>query len=246
MKIRLIAGVVAVMLAAVGSVLLVSYIRGADARAMAGLETVNVLVAADPIAEGTTAIDLASLVEAKQLPRNAVLDGGVTSLDQLAGEIAIVPLTPGEQLLDSKFGQPAPTDTGPTVAPELQQVTVLLERQRALGGQIQAGDSVGVFLSVEEPDRTHLEAHKILVTRVEQAASAKSSGDTTVSTSSGGTTQAAPADIEDKFLVTLATNAPTAEKIVFAATYGSIWLSDEPVGADENGTRVIDGMKVYE
>jgi pilus assembly protein CpaB len=246
MKTRLIAGIVAVLLAAAGSVLLVSYVRGADARAMAGLDTVNVLVAADPIPKGTKAADLAALVDTRQLPRNAVLDGGVTSLDQLAGEIATVPLSAGEQLLDSKFGQPASTNTGPTIPPELQQVSVLLDRQRALGGQIKAGDSVGVFLSAKDPDRTHLEAHKVLVARVEQAAPANASGATPASSTSDGNAQQAPADLTDSLLVSLATDAPTAEKIVFAATYGSVWLSNEPTGADENGTQVIDGTKVYQ
>ena len=110
MKTRLIAGIVAVVLAAVGSVVLVSYVRGADARAMAGLETVDVLVAADAIPQGRSASDLDKLVETKQLPANVALPNRVTNLDQLAGEVALVGVDPGEQLLESKFGAPPNTD----------------------------------------------------------------------------------------------------------------------------------------
>src|ERR671917_139673 len=59
----------------------------------------------------------------------------------------------------------------------LQEVTVPLEPARALGGRIAAGDTVGVFLSFDPFDIgntgektanvTHLELHKVVVTRVQ-------------------------------------------------------------------------------
>ena len=51
----------------------------------------------------------------------------------------------------------------------------------------------------------------------------------------------APSDLTERLLVTVATTAPIAEKIVYAATFGSIWLSNEPLTADESGTQVVDG-----
>jgi pilus assembly protein CpaB len=258
MKTRLIAGVIAVVLAAVGAVVLVSYVRGADARAMAGLDTVSVLVAAEPIAEGTQSADLAALVATKQLPANVVLPNAVTSLDQLAGEVALVPLDAGEQLLASKFGaKPSANPDAVAIPPEMQQVTVLLDLQRAMGGIIRPGDTVGIFLSTKEPDqvaRTHLTAQKVLVTKVQRPAAqntgtsgtgATSSGTDTVVATSGSATPTAPAALTDSVLVTVATKAPMAEQIVFAATYGSVWLSNEPLTADGTGTQVIDGTLVF-
>ena len=170
MKTRMIAGMVAVVLAIAGTVVLVGYVRGADSRAMAGLETVNVLVAAAPIPEGAASADVAKLSAVKQLPATAALPDRVTSVDQLAGQVALVALEPGEQLLASKFGPPPSTAPDALIIPpELQQVTVLLELQRALGGQIKAGDTVGVFLSATDTKQTHLTAHKVLVTKVERA-----------------------------------------------------------------------------
>jgi len=106
MKTRLIAGIAAVVLAIVGTVILVGYVRGADSRAMAGLQTVEVLVAATPIPEGTLADQLPALVSSKELPATAVLPDRVTGLDQIVGQVALVALEPGEQLLAGKFGPP--------------------------------------------------------------------------------------------------------------------------------------------
>ena len=44
MRRRLIAALAALVLAATGAVVLLAYVRGADARALAGTETVDVLV----------------------------------------------------------------------------------------------------------------------------------------------------------------------------------------------------------
>jgi len=254
MKTRLIAGVIAVVLATVGTVVLVSYVRGADSRAMAGLDPVSVLVAAEPIPQGTQASALAALVETKQLPANVVLPNGVTSLNLLAGDVALVALDPGEQLLDSKFGAPPSADPNVLVIPpEMQQVTVLLDLQRAMGGAIKAGDTVGVFLSytpVDQINRTHLTLQKVLVTGVQgapAAAAAASAAQNPVSVSTSGSTTAPPAqaDLTNKLLVTVATNAADAEQIVFAATYGTVWLSNEPPTADESGTQIIEGLGVF-
>ncbi len=247
MNSRLIAGGIAVLLAAVGAVVLVGYVRGADARAMSGLDTVQVLAAAAPIPAGTPAADLPALVTTKQIPASAALPDGAGSLDQLAGQVALVALEPGEQLLTGKFGAPptAGPDTGPTVPPNLQQVTVLLELQRALGGRIKAGDTVGVLLSVQDSKQTHFSAHKVLVTLVQRAPTGAAGPADPASAAAPPADGSAPADLEGKLLVTVATTAPVAENIVFAANFGTVWLSDEPPTADESGTRVVDKDSVF-
>ena len=264
MRTRLIAGAIAVVLAAAGTVLVLSYVRGADARAMSGLDTVEVLIADAPIAAGTPAADLASLVVTKELPANAVLPSGITSLDQLAGDQALVALEPGEQLLTGKFGPPVTASSDQVVIPpELQQVTVLLELQRAMGGQIKAGDTVGMFLSFKDTagvQYSHLTAQKVLVTRVQQAASADAaaSGAPAAGTSTASASSSAaiapttapeappPASLTESLLITVATTAAIAEKIVFTAEFGSIWLSDEPASAVEDPTQVVVGTQVFQ
>jgi pilus assembly protein CpaB len=46
-------------------------------------------------------------------------------------------------------------------------------------------------------------------------------------------------------MVTLALNAPNAEKVVFGAEHGKIWLSLEPANAAVGGTRVLTEKNIY-
>ena len=83
MKRRIIAAVAAVILAGVAAFGLFTYVRGADARAMAGQETIEVLVVTKAVPKGTTAEGLTKSVESKLLPQTAVAPGAVTSLDEI-------------------------------------------------------------------------------------------------------------------------------------------------------------------
>src|SRR5690348_6929007 len=121
MKTRLIAAIVAVVMAAVGAVVLVMYVRGADSRAMSGLDTVKVLIASGPIPKDTKAADLRVMVTTKELPASAALPGAVTNLDELSGEVALEPLVKGEQLLNTKFGQPPAVSSDELVIPPEMQ-----------------------------------------------------------------------------------------------------------------------------
>lgn len=244
MRTRLIAALLALLLAAGGTMALIAYVRGADARALEGTRTVNVLVATQSIPRNTPAKSLVGLVEAKALPEMAVLPDRVTSLDQLADQVALTELLPGEQLVRARFADAATArslqDSG---LPEgMQEVTVLLEPQRAIGGHVAAGDTVGVFLSFGDPESTHLKFQKVLVTRVQAAPMVKAGGEDV---------DAAAADTgpgplpSGNYLVSLAVNAAMAERVVFASEFGTIWLSNEPLNADESGTSVVNRESVY-
>ena len=45
--------------------------------------------------------------------------------------------------------------------------------------------------------------------------------------------------------MTLAVRAEEAERIVFASSYGDIWLTIEPTDADEGGTAVQSRDRIY-
>ena len=46
-------------------------------------------------------------------------------------------------------------------------------------------------------------------------------------------------------MVTLAVTAPQAEKIVFTAENGSIWLSDQTTDDNETGTKIVTEEGLY-
>lgn len=234
MRRRLLAALAALVLALVGTVVLVAYVRGADTRALAGVQTVDVLVVQQPVPAGTAAADLSGLVGIEQVPAKVAVEGRVADLADLAGQVATVDLQPGEQLLAARFGGPHDRLAPGTVAVPTgaQEVSVLLEPQRAVGGRLAAGDTVGVFVSLDPPS-THVVLHRVLVTQVQGApAQAEASGD--VDTASAGS--AAPAA---SLMVTLAVTAEQAEGVVFGAEHGTLWLSLEPEGADIDGTEVV-------
>ena len=239
MRRRLLAALAALLLAATGAVVLLAYVRGADARALAGVETVDVLVVDQPVAEGTPGEDLAGLVRTERLPVKAVVPGGVTDLGELAGQVATSDLQPGEQLLAARFAAPADLTAPGTVPPPegASEVSILLEPQRAVGGRLAAGDTVGVHVSLE--GRTHVLLSRVLVTQVQGAPSPVPDGQPT-DTAAGG---AAPSA---SLMVTLGLRPEAAEAVVFAMEHGTVWLTLEPEGVDPTGTEIVTPENVYE
>jgi pilus assembly protein CpaB len=239
---RLLAALAALLLAATGAVVLLAYVRGADARALAGVQTVEVLVVDRPVPEGTPGEELTDLVRTEQLPAKAAVPGAVTDLGELAGRVATVDLQPGEQLLAGRFAAPEDVEVPGTVAPPdgASEVSLLLEPQRAVGGRLAAGDTVGVHVSTTEPAATHVVLNRVLVTQVQGAPAPAPDGEGTDTASSGG---AAPSA---SLMVTLGLRPEQAEAVVLGMEHGTVWLSLEPEGADLGGTEVLTPENIYE
>jgi pilus assembly protein CpaB len=244
---RLLAAFAALLLLVVGTVVLLAYVNGADARALAGVRTVHVLVADQLIPEGTAGDQLDALVRTEIVPAKTAVTGRVPDLASLTGRVATVDILPGEQLLAGRFAKPGDLHAPGTVdvPAGLQEVSVLLEPQRAVGGRLTAGDTVGVVVSETDQNgvpATHAVLHKVLVTQVQGApapvdpAAAKEDP----ATASSGT--AAPSA---SLMITLAVSAAQAEAVVFGIEHGTIWLSLEPDGAQTGGTDVVTPDTIY-
>jgi pilus assembly protein CpaB len=238
-KRRLLAVAVALVMAAVGAAVLFSYVAGADRRAMAGMVTQAVLVVKTRVPAGTSADQLPPLVEEKKLPKVAVAPGAVSTSGQLDGLVATTDLQPGEQVLAARFADPTTlANTREVAVPAgLQEVALLLDPQRVLGGTLQNGSTVGVLLSVDK--QTHLSLHRVLVTHVQGGvAPAPASGDSAPSPAPSTAPQAS-------VMVTLAVTAPQAERIVFAAENGTVWLSRENPASSATGSTVVNEKNLY-
>ena len=220
---KLIGIIASVLLAAVGTGLLVTYVRSAEDRALKGEKTVDVLVVSTAIPKGTKAEEIGPSVRLEQVPTKVLTPDALSSTSSLAGKVAGVDLLPGEQLVTGRFSSPAEVQG---INPRFLQVTVAMDPVRAIGGQVRKGDSVAVALSFKEPETTHLVLHKVRVTDV------RDEGGAPVVTPATGP---APAG---RLLVTLAVDGPSMEKVVFGAEYGTVWLAWEPKEANEGGTKV--------
>lgn len=250
MKSRLVAGAAAVVLALVGAMLVINYAQGADQRAVKDLEPVDVLVVTTAIPAGTPVESMSASLTTKQVPESAVTGSSLKSLDSFKGKVAGVALVPGEQLVAERLVAPQELKvSGAVKVPAgLQEVTFRLEPDRVVGGRLTAGDHVGIFVSLTEnkpeTEKTKLTVRKVLLTAVQRAPEAAATTEPTPS----ATATADPQDTTlptGSLMLTVAVDDVAAAKIVFAAEYGKIWLSKEPLDAKDNGPRIIDRAEVY-
>lgn len=255
---RVIGIVAALLLASVGALTLIGWAAAAEQRALAGERTVEVLVVREAITKGMPAEELAGLVEVEQVPAKVQAMGSVADLDDLSGKVTNADLVPGEQLVVARFAEPEVLAQQDDVqVPEgMQEVTISLEPQRAVGGKLRAGDTAGLVASfdsaassedeeegaaAEESSTTHFILHKVLVTRVQAApvAAPQQEGEET--------DDAAPDPLPaGSLLITLAVEAGSVERIVFAQEFGRLWLTAEPGTATEDGTSVQTRATIYE
>lgn len=245
MKSRLVAGAAALVAAVVGIVLVLSYANGADSRAMAGLSPKEVLVVTKAVPAGTPVENLSGSVQRRSLPADAVAPTALTALDGKAGQVTTADLAVGEQLLAGRLGSPESLAVPGTVpVPKgLQEVSFQLDPQRAVGGRLAAGDTVGLFLSFGDgavpadkgKESTKLTLHKVLVTSVQRAAQAAAKN--------GDSASALPTGA---LLVTVAVTADQAQKIVFTSEFGTVWLSKEPADAETGSGTTSVKKEVYQ
>jgi pilus assembly protein CpaB len=92
---------------------------------------------------------------------------------------------------------------------------------------------------VKTPSTTHIILHKVLVTKV-HVESLKQ--DETSDDSDDVSLEVLPSSI---FLVTLAMEPEDAERFVFTAEFGTVWLADESETVDEDETTIQDRSTVY-
>ncbi len=259
MKTRLLGGIAALLVAIIGTVLLVSYVQNADKRAMAGTETETIYVVQKAIPAGAPAEEIASSVIKKSVPKVALAENNVTDLATLGSKVAAVALVPGEQLLSTRMVEEK-SFLGPSrvqVPAGLQELTLKLPIERVAGGKVNAGDTVGVFLSLEEAtdgktgaksSKTQLSFHKVLVTAAQFSnGTAAQTGDsaTASGTSQVSSTTASKAQTDETYLITIARNSADAERIVFAAEFGRVYLSKEPGDAVEAGASYVDTTRLF-
>ncbi|UZX04102.1 pilus assembly protein CpaB [Arthrobacter sp. CDRTa11] len=239
MKSRLLGGLAALVLAVVGAILLFVYVQGAAARAQAGLEPVNVLVITERVPVGTKISELTGKVKSEAIPKSAVPEGALESLDGQDGKVTAVGLEPGEQLLAARLVDPRDLVPGTVPVPDgMEEVTFLLTPERILGGRLEAGDTVTVYSSFETEDAvgadssvppeirgwkqsTGLLFHDVLVTAVQKAApETKSSSDP----NSSGKAVEMP---NGSAFITVARSDADAAKMVFGAEFGTLWLAKQ-------------------
>lgn len=250
MKSRMLAGTAAVALALVGALLIIVYANGADARAMATTNPKKVLVVQKAIPSGTPVNDMTASLVIEDIPAAGVATNALTSLDGKGGTVAAVDLVPGEQLLAERLVAPSDVkSSGAIKIPAgLQEVTFELEPKRVVGGRLEAGDHVGVALifaagadkSKAGDPTAQLTIRKALVTAVQRAPQATPTAKPTDGTNPQDTTLP-----QGSLMITVAVSDLDANKIIFTSINGELWLTKEPLDAQDNGPRIERKDNVY-
>jgi pilus assembly protein CpaB len=260
---------ISLVLAAVGTWVLVQYVNGADDRALEGVETVEVLVVADTIPQGASIQDVSSKVERQTVPASAQAIGSVDTLSDLQGTVTAVALVPGEQVIASRFITPQQFAEALEfeIPDELLAVTLSLSPDRAVGGELAPGDLVAVVASfgpfdingvepsevdpdADEPDEEAADLpqtpnssgiilHKAIVTNVQVE---ELPAETTTESAEEQGVAVAPTG---NLLITIAAEAAYIEKIVFTAEWGSVWLALEGELAAEEFDQVQTRNLIY-
>lgn len=245
------------VIAIAGTVLLITYVQSADARAMAGTETTEVLVVQAPIPAGTPVSEIGGLVVKKPLPKSALTSDTVTDLADEGAKVTAVSLVPGEQLLASRLVE-ANSFLGPSrvaVPDGMQEISLKLPIERVVGGKITAGDTVGIFVSLTDSTGeganatqsagTQLTFHKVLVTATQFSNGSPAQPDAAKEGQSDGKLSSGENQSDGTYLITVARNSVEAERLVYAAEFGRIYLSKEPTEATEGNNGVVDKTKVF-
>jgi pilus assembly protein CpaB len=237
MQSRVLAILIAVVLALVATVALVVYVNGADRRAIAGQEPVTVWVAVKPITAGTSGVNAKNnkLISQVVVPKRSAVDGAVVSLNQIQNKRAEFDIVPGEQLLLSRWVNPEEV-TGRRLLPipeDHQALSIGLDVTRQVAGFVTPGDHVSMVLSMKRPSRGggDVDRSQFLLQNIQVLAV----GSTALSNASsqGGGGRVNQKGSQHVAAVTLSIPEGEIERVVYAAEHGSIYLTLMPAEAED-------------
>jgi pilus assembly protein CpaB len=247
MKRRILAVVCAVVLAAVGCVAVVAYVRTADERAVAGREVAWVLVATRRIPAGTTAARVRAdgFVDRVVMPAATVPPDALTALDDdLDGLAVTADVQPRQLLLRGMFGESAEVRGGLSLPAGKLAVSVEMTAAGRVAGFVRPGSTVAVFDTFTVQDGARIPAGDGLVNRHEYnhatrvllprleviaigergTAGAATSAPSAAAAPGAATTGGAPKG-GATMLVTVAVTQAEAERLIHAAQTGTLYFA---------------------
>lgn len=248
-KRSLVGVIAAVLLALVGGLLLLQSSDEPASEAVEDpVETTPVLVAARDIGPGESASTLSenayAFVVIESIPADQVRPGALVSTEDLA-ELALgrnvtaraIPI--GIQLTLDDFVVPGQQDTSalPDVDENVFEITVALEPQRALGGNVRAGQTVALVGSFDpqgdEPSQTVVLLESVQVTNVQTE---RLFNEAQLSSDPLAPSLAATS----RLFVTFGVPVDDLERLTYGIEFGRVWLARQGPAATIDGSEVRD------
>jgi len=213
MKPRGLAMAVALLLAIGATSAIFLYVQGVKREAKPAASSVTVIVSKKSISAGT---QLNTLIQegaftTLSIPRDALVDGAVTSLPDLQNKTTASFILQGEQISTARLQGSTQATGGVLGIPDgFQAVTIQLESQRSVSGFVQTGDHVVLYATLNSKAQEPFTATLVPDVLVLKA-------------SNGSATPGAATSANS--LVTLALKPVDAAKVVLAQEKASIWLT---------------------
>jgi pilus assembly protein CpaB len=241
--------IAAVIIAAVGTAMIVLYVKGIDDRAAKGQELVKVLTATAVIEAGETvsAAQDAGKFDTKEVRRDDMVAGALDSTASITDLVALGSVYPGEQIITDRFGTLG--DVENLVIPDDKMaVSVELTDFERVAGFVNPGSEVAIFGTAAAPvrrlpdgtEQTLASVTRIILARVPVI------GVGTTSVSSRTVTDEEGAQVVEevpKTILTVAVTQEEAEKLVLADRTTEITvalLGGETKSNDEAGVNPVD------
>ncbi|WP_426244145.1 Flp pilus assembly protein CpaB [Nocardioides sp. LHG3406-4] len=236
----------AVIVAALGTVLVFLYVQGADSRAAAKFDHVEVLRAVAMIEPGET-IDAAAAggkLQLQPVPADAAMQNVVSTIDDLVGEAANTRIYPGEQIITDKFGDAGDASLLPIPEGKMA-ISVQLTDVSRVAGFIKAGSRVSIFVNGTGKavvDGTVSEDEPITRLLLPDVTVIAVGSTTPTAPGEGAVVEALPATI-----LTLAVDQKEAERVIYSQQNGDLSFalrnSDSEVTASDSGVTIDNLFK---
>jgi pilus assembly protein CpaB len=239
---RTIALVVAIVLAAVATVALVSYITSVKNKEIGKGQAVQVFVAKENIPAGTSGDDIISrgLIQQQTVPKVVVASGAIGSLSDIQGKVAAVNILQGEQIVLPRFVAPGQATQGGqliAIPKGFQAISIEVSTVPGVSGFVQVGDRVSILAQLTIPTGTSPGPKvQFLLQNIQVLQIGRR-----VITQVNGQNQASTQNTGNSIDFTLAVSPTQAEKIAFANFQGELYFTLVPPnapGAKTNGRTI--------
>ena len=230
--------IAALVVAALGTVLVWMYASKADERAQAGAQQVQVLVANTGIPAGTSGADIgaAGSVELTTLPAASVPPGALSDLTPVSDLVTIASIFSGQVLLKDMFGTQVESSGGLTLKDGQMAVSVSLGDPQRVAGFVNPGSDVAIFLTAEGTGSPRAQATAdqatepqqqtaLLLDRVKVVAVGPTTVSSTTTTAQGEAGQTTNTEQIPTAILTLAVDQSQAQRVIQSTSAGSMYFA---------------------
>ena len=254
---RTIALVIAIVLAAVATIALLSYVQGLEDEAYQGAELVQVFKASDVIPSGVsgTSAESQGLIESAEVPAEFRPATAITSLTQITQLVASTDIPAGEILILDRWVAPGQQGSGLSVPPNRVAMSMEVDIPPGVAGFIRQGDRISVIAHLQVAQlRAQVNAQGTQATAnltpsraqfVVQNIEVLSVGRRVITVTEEGSQGETTETPTDRVLVTVAVRPADAERLVFSVLEGDIYFTLLPEGFEPVDTPGRTGRNVF-